>query len=132
MWCKNSGVFIIEGKIKKFWDYGPISFVDKNLGNEMYNSRALLLRQIIVVDFQFMSFLSNLKEMFQDKAGIKMPKWTVFEISFHWKHQCFCFHCWDYLTDIWHNNWQSIFDGVLRRTQLNRYIQVKLICSYIS
>ena len=40
----------------------------------MYNSRALLLRQIIVVDFQFMSFLSNLKEMFQDKAGIKMPK----------------------------------------------------------
>jgi len=73
MWWKNSGVFIIEGAIKKFCDYGPISFVDKNLGNQMYNSRVLLLRQIIF-DFQFMSFLSNLKEMFQDKAGIKMPK----------------------------------------------------------
>ena len=43
---------------------------------------------------------------------IKMPKWTIFEIWFLWKHQCFCFHYWDYLTNIWRNNWRSIFDGV--------------------
>ena len=26
----------------------------------------------------------------------------------HQKHQCLCFHYWDYLTNFWHNNWWSI------------------------
>ena len=38
--------------------------------------------------------------MFQDKTWIKMPIWTIFEISILWKHQCFCFHYWDYLMNI--------------------------------
>ena len=50
--------------------------------------------------------------MFHDKTWIKMPKWTIFEISILWKHQCFCFHYWDYLTNIWRNNWRSMFDRV--------------------
>ena len=37
---------------------------------------------------------------------------NCFWISFLWKHQCFCFHYWHYLTNIWRNNWRSIFDGV--------------------
>ena len=39
---------------------------------------------------------------------------TIFEISFFWKHQCFCFHNWDYLTNFLHNNWQSIIDVIER------------------
>ena len=35
-------------------------------------------------------------------------------ISFLWKHQCFCFHYWDYLTNFWRNNWRSIIDVVER------------------
>ena len=50
--------------------------------------------------------------MFQDKTWIKMPKWTIFEVSFLWKHQCFCFYYWDYLTNIWRNNWWSTLDIV--------------------
>ena len=50
--------------------------------------------------------------MFQDKTWIKMPKWSIFVISFLWNHQCFCFHYWDYLRNIWRKNWQFIFDGV--------------------
>ena len=30
------------------------------------------------------------------------------------KHQCLCFHYWDFLTNFWHNNWRSIFDVVER------------------
>ena len=26
------------------------------------------------------------------------------------KHQCLCFHYWDYLTSFWWNNWRSIID----------------------
>jgi hypothetical protein len=32
----------------------------------------------------------------------------IFKVMYH----CFCFHYWDYLTNIWRNNWQSILDGV--------------------
>ena len=46
------------------------------------------------------------------KTWSKMPKWSTFEVSFLWKHQCFCFHYWDYLTNNWRNKWRSIFDGV--------------------
>ena len=28
------------------------------------------------------------------------------------KHQCLCFHYWDFLTNFWRNNWRSIFDVV--------------------
>ena len=45
-----------------------------------------------------------------------MPKWTFFKISFLWKHQSLCFHYWDYLTNFWRNNWQSIIDVVERLT----------------
>ena len=51
--------------------------------------------------------------MFQDKRWIKMPKWTIFQISFLWKHQCLSFHHWDYLTKIW---W-SIID-IVEKPQL--------------
>ena len=30
------------------------------------------------------------------------------------RHQCLCFHYWDYLTNFWHNNWRSIIDVVER------------------
>ena len=30
------------------------------------------------------------------------------------KHHCLCFCYWDYLTNFWCNNWQSIVDGVER------------------
>ena len=30
------------------------------------------------------------------------------------KHQCLCFHCWDYFTNFWHNNWRSIINVVER------------------
>ena len=30
------------------------------------------------------------------------------------KHQCLCFHYWDFLTNFWRNNWQSIIDVVKR------------------
>ena len=30
------------------------------------------------------------------------------------KHRCLCFHYWDYLTNFWRNDWQSIFDIVGR------------------
>ena len=30
------------------------------------------------------------------------------------KHQCLCFHYWDYLTDFWRINWRSIIDIVKR------------------
>mgnify|MGYP007022710994 CR=1 FL=1 len=33
------------------------------------------------------------------------------------KHQCLCFHYWDYLTNFWRNNWRSIFDIVERLWQ---------------
>ena len=50
----------------------------------------------------------------QDKPWIKMPKWTIFEISFLWKHQCLCCHYWDYLTKFWLDNLRSIGDVVKR------------------
>ena len=43
-----------------------------------------------------------------------MPTWTIFEISFLWKHQSLCFHYWDYLTNFWRNNSRSIIDIVER------------------
>ena len=45
-------------------------------------------------------------------------KWTIFEISFLWKHQSLCFYYWDYLTNFWHNNWRSIIDLVERFSYL--------------
>ena len=30
------------------------------------------------------------------------------------KHQCLCFHYWDFLTTFWRNNWQSIIHAVER------------------
>ena len=30
------------------------------------------------------------------------------------KHQCLCFHYWEFLTNFWFDNWQSIFDIVER------------------
>ena len=58
---------------------------------------------------------------------IKMPKWTIFEVSFPWKHQCFCFHYWDYLTKIWRNNRRSIFDGAEGLSYLVRKLVKVLI-----
>ena len=37
---------------------------------------------------------------------------NYFWTSFLWKHQCLCFHYWDYLMNIWRNIWQSIIDVV--------------------
>ena len=34
------------------------------------------------------------------------------------KHQCLCFHYWDYLTNFWRNSWQSIIDVVERLGRL--------------
>ena len=66
--------------------------------------------------------------MFHDKTWIVMPKWTIFEILFLWKHQCFCFHYWDYLTNIWRNNWQSIFDPT---NKLKELIDLKVHCVFV-
>ena len=50
--------------------------------------------------------------MFQDKTWIKMPKWTILEMSFLWQRLCWCYHYWDFLRNIWCNNWQFIIDVV--------------------
>ena len=57
-----------------------------------------------------------------------MPKWTIFEISIFWKHQCLCFHDWDFLMNIWHNNWQSIIDVVENLSIIVNFLPVS-ICS---
>ena len=47
-----------------------------------------------------------------------------------WKHQYLCFHCWDYLTNFWRNNWWSIIDGEERLCYLkglDLYIHITLI-----
>ena len=53
-------------------------------------------------------------QVFLLPSRIKITKWTIFEISFLWKHQHLCFHDWEYLTNFWHNNWRSIIDVVER------------------
>ena len=35
----------------------------------------------------------------QDKTWIEMPKWTIFVLSFLWKHRVLFLHYWDYLTN---------------------------------
>ena len=42
-------------------------------------------------------------------------KINYFQISFLWKRQYLCFHCWDYLK----NFWQSIIDVVERLLEVN-------------
>ena len=44
-----------------------------------------------------------------------MPKWTIFAISFVWKHQSSYFHYWNYLRNFWRNNWPSIIDVIFRK-----------------
>ena len=66
------------------------------------NMNCQLLRQKLVKKFQLWKHERWCFCCLQDKMWIKMPKWTIFEISFLWKHQYFCFHYWDYLTNILH------------------------------
>ena len=83
-----------------------MSIMDRQLLRQMFVKKLLI--------FSSLFLLSNLREKFQDKRWIKIPKWTIFEISFLWKHQSLNFHYWDYLTNFWRNNWQSIIDVVER------------------
>ena len=46
-----------------------------------------------------------------------MPEWTIFKVFFLWKHQFLCFHLWDYLTNLWRNNWRFIINVVKRPCQ---------------
>ena len=46
-------------------------------------------------------------------------------LKYHFSKKCFCFHYWDYLTNIWPNNWWSIFDraeGLDLRCQLLKLV----------
>ena len=90
-------------------------FVKSNGRQVVKNRRVFLLHQLWIVNYSVKSSSNNLSNEnintgVSDKTWIKMPKLTIFEISFLWKHQFLCFHYWDYLTNFWHNNWQSIID----------------------
>ena len=45
------------------------------------------------------------------------------------KHQCLCFHYWDFLTKFWHNNWWAIFD-VVEKTLFIAFILLGLYYKY--
>ena len=68
---------------------------------------------LLLTKFKITYFRSSV--VFKTKRELK---WTIFEISFLWKHQSLCFHYWDYLTNFWHNNWRSIIDVVERFSYL--------------
>ena len=46
----------------------------------------------ITLGVTFERFYSIVCPLRHNRYVIKMPKWTIFEISFLWKHQCLCFH----------------------------------------
>ena len=48
------------------------------------------------------------------KHEFKFQNELVFKILFLLKHQLLWYHCWDYLTNFWCNNWGSIIDVVER------------------
>ena len=81
--------------------------------------------QLWIVNYYIKKFAKNLRNQnnlffcccLQHKTWITMPKWTIFVISFLWKHEYFCFHYWDYLTNFWCNNWQSIIDVVANQNK---------------
>ena len=58
-----------------------------------------------------------------------MPKWTIFKISFLWKHHCLCFHYLYYLTNFWSNKWQSIID-IVEKLSLYTKIEVSKVLLY--
>ena len=51
-----------------------------------------------------------------------IPSKVIFEISFLLKHHSLCFNYWDYLTNFWRNNWQSLIDKVER---LGLWVDIK-------
>ena len=63
--------------------------------------------------------LSKILSNENKKTGVSR-KIVCFGILIHvlsWrqqKHQCLCFHYWDFLTNFWRNNWRFIFDVVER------------------
>ena len=71
------------------------------------NRKVFLLRQLWIVNYSVKSLSNDLSNdintgvsvVFNTKRELKMPKCTIFEISFLWKHQFLCFHYRDYLTN---------------------------------
>ena len=55
--------------------------------------------------------------VFPEKLYFKNSLFDILIQVLSWrqqKHQCLCFHYWDYLTNFWQNIWQSIFDNIER------------------
>ena len=72
----------------------------------------------IIVDIQFVCFfLSNINE----KMWIKVPNELFFKHHFS---GVICFYYWDYLTNIWHQNWWSNDqdESSIDKTTHRRYI----------
>ena len=71
-----------------------VKYLSNNLSNE--NIKTVVSREMI---FQKIFHFGNL---------IHVLSWR------QQKPKCLCFHCWDYLTNFWHDNWWSRFDVVER------------------
>ena len=126
----------LRSLLNSTWIRVPTSHVIHNRvesikGFIWYNSRVFLPCQLWIVNYYVKSLSNNLsneniktgafREMIHISKivhfGILIPVWS-------WRQQCFCFHYWDYLTNFWRNNWQSIIDIVER---LGYWLQTKLL-----
>ena len=85
------------------------------------NSRVFLLRQLRIVNYSVKSSSNNLSYeninigvsvVFKTKHELKCQNELYLKYLFSGNTRGFFFHYWDYLTNIWRNNWQFIFDGV--------------------
>ena len=96
------------GVSKKWEEYALGGFIAESFYNVKYGSSVIMSKNPSKI-------LSN-ENM---KTGVSRTI-VFFGILIHvlpWghqKHQCFCFHYWDLLTNFWCNNWRSIFDVVER------------------
>ena len=72
---------------------------------------------------QIITVMKTKRLVFPEELYLKNGSFWLFNSCFvlirgQQKHQYLGFHCWDYLTNFWHNNWQSIID-VLERLCLS-------------
>ena len=85
---------------------------------KLKNSRVFLLHQLWIVNYYVKSSSNNLSNenwCFQKNDISKIVHFCILIRVLSWrqkKNQCLWFHYWDYLTNFWCNNWQSITDVV--------------------
>ena len=81
-------------------------------------SQIFILRQLWIINYYSKSLSNNLSNESRNTGVSREISFLHFD-SRVWsggqqKYQCLCFHYWDYLTNFWHNNWQSLIDVVER------------------